>query len=184
MKKLLCLSFALLMSSSAMAEESWWNSLLNSIGLGEEVEEPQNVEASAAQPDIMGLITHLTNNLNVDQEQAQGGVASLMNYAKQNLTQENFSALATQLPGTEGILSELPDISNIEQGGLGGLLDKAAQYNESLASVNDLKKQFDALGLDTGMIMGFVEQAQSYLDTPAGQEAKKLLMDSFTSLQL
>ena len=44
---------------------------------------------------------------------------------------------------------------------------------------NDLKNQFDTLGLDTGMIMKYVSQAQQYLDTPQGQEAKTMLTDAF-----
>ncbi|MBT1450587.1 DUF2780 domain-containing protein [Glaciecola sp. XM2] len=186
MKKVLCFSAALLVSTSVMAEESWWSSLLNTLGFGEQAEE---VVASAAalntgSLDVQGLIGYLTNSLNISEEQASGGIASLMNYAKQSLGEEKFATLANQLPGAESILSAVPDVSNLEQNGLGGLLDKAAQFSDSLGSVNELNKQFEALGLDTTMIMGFVEQAQNYLDTPEGQEAKQLLMESFTNLQL
>ena len=65
---------------------------------------------------------------------------------------------------------------------LNGLLDKAASYSEQLQSVNELKKQFDALGLDTQQIMQIVEGAKAYLDTEEGQQVKSLLSDGLTKL--
>jgi len=62
--------------------------------------------------------------------------------------------------------------------GLGGLINKAAEYNESLKSMNDLENQFEALGLDIGMISSYVAEAKQYLDTPAGQEAKQMLSEA------
>jgi hypothetical protein len=45
--------------------------------------------------------------------------------------------------------------------------------------MNDLKNQFEALGLDIGMISSYVAAAKQYLDTPAGQEAKQMLSEAF-----
>ena len=45
-----------------------------------------------------------------------------------------------------------------------------------------LKKQFDALGLDTQQIMQIVEGAKAYLDTEEGQQVKSLLSDGLTKL--
>ena len=190
MKKVLCFSAVLLISTSVVAEESWWNTILNTLGLGEQsqdVASGQEVPEIASQTgdlNIQGLISHLTSRLNVSEAQAQGGLASLMNYAKQSLSEEQFAVLANQLPGVQGILTQLPDVSNVEQGGLGGLLAQASQFSESLGPLSDLQTQFEALGLDTTMIMSFVEQARGYLNTPEGLEARQLLMESFSNLQL
>jgi hypothetical protein len=45
------------------------------------------------------------------------------------------------------------------------LMDKAANYNDSLKAVNELKKQFEALGLKPEMIMQVVNSTKTYLDT-------------------
>ena len=83
----------------------------------------------------------------------------------------------------------MPDISKLDSAsdasasaGLGGLLEKASQYSDSLKSINDVKKQFEALGLKPEMISGFISTAQSYLDTEQGQQAKQVLNDGLGKL--
>ena len=51
-----------------------------------------------------------------------------------------------------------------------------------LKAINDVKKQFEALGLKPEMITGFVKQAQAYLDTEQGKEAKKMLTEGLGKL--
>ncbi|GEA10601.1 DUF2780 domain-containing protein [Alteromonas sp. KUL49] len=136
------------------------------------------------QPTVDGLLSALTDNLNVSSEQAKGGLASLLNYAKNNVNPDTFAQLEQQIPGVSSVMGNLPDISDMQQEGLGGLLDMAAQYSESLQAVNDLKKQFEAIGLEPQMIVSYVEQAQAYLDTEEGQQAKQVLMEAFSSLTL
>jgi hypothetical protein len=139
----------------------------------------------ASSPSVTGLLGSLTSSLGVSEDQAQGGVASLMNYAKSNMSSTEFSSLTEQLPGTEGILSALPQLSSNlggGSGGLGGLMNKAAEYGEQLGGAALLAQQFESLGLDPNMVMGFVKQISAYLSTPEGQQAKALLMDSFSKL--
>ena len=166
--------FTLTFSMQSHAE-GWLDSLKSMIGMGEETEE--------ASPSAGAMVGQLLENLDVDQEQAEGGLGSIFNYAKKNMSAEKFSQLSDTLPGVGDLLSAAPDVSEMGgKGGLGGLMDKAAEYNESLKAINEVKKQFEALGLDTNMIMQYVKQAQSYLDTPEGQKAKELLTQSLGSL--
>ncbi|WP_395344666.1 DUF2780 domain-containing protein [Ningiella sp. W23] len=168
------------MSAQSHAQQSMLGEVMNKKDSASELLE------MASSPSITGLLGSLTSTLGVSEEQAQGGVASLMNYAKSNLSSDDFSALANQLPGTEGILDALPDIGNMagESGGLGNLLGQAAQLNEQLGGTALLAQQFESLGLDSNMIMGFAQQIQAYLSTPEGQHAKDLLMQSFSDLQV
>ncbi|GLR70972.1 DUF2780 domain-containing protein [Agaribacter marinus] len=170
----------LALSTNAVAEESWFNSLLNAVGLGDSASD----EVEQVLPSAQGLLTHLTSNLDVTKPQAEGGMAALLNYAKQNISTDDFSALAKQIPGLDGLSSALPEVSDAAGGNLSGILDAAANYNESLAALNDLRKQFESLGLDTEMIMGFVKQAQAYLDTEEGQQAKQMLSNALQNLKL
>ena len=178
MKKLIILLTISTLSTSALAEEtSWFDSLKNFVGLGETKE--QTVKA----PSTDGLIGMLTSSLNVNTDQASGGMGAIFNYVKSNVSTEQFSQLSKSLPGVDGLVSQMPDISKLSSGeGLGGLLDKAAQYSDSLKSINDVKKQFEALGLKPEMISGFVTSAKSYLDTEQGQQAKQVLTEGLGKL--
>jgi len=112
-------------------------------------------------------------------------MGAIFNYVKDNVSTEQFSTLANSVPGVEGLVSQMPDLSKLNSGsseGLGGLLDKASQYSDSLKSINDVKKQFEALGLKPEMISNFISTAQSYLDTEQGQQAKQVLTDGLGKL--
>ena len=184
MKKLpLILVASTLIFSTQSHAEGWWDSIKSMLGMETETASTEMADvkkmATDALPSAQGLITSLTENLGVSSEQASGGLGAIMNFAKQNVSSEQFSQLSGALPGMDGLLSAVPAVAEMSDGGLGGLLNKAAEYSDTLKSANDLKNQFDALGLDTAMISQYVSQAQAYLDTPQGQEAKTMLTDAF-----
>lgn len=178
MKKLIILLAISTLSTSAIAQEtSWFDSLKNFVGLGENKEETVKV------PSVEGLVEILTSSLNVNTDQASGGMGAIFNYVKENVSTEQFSQLAKSLPGIDGLVNEMPDISKLSSSeGLGGLLDKASEYSDSLKSINDLKKQFEALGLKPEMISSFVASAQGYLNTEEGQQAKQIFTDGLGKL--
>ena len=177
MKKLILLLTLTTLSTSALsAETSWLDSLKNLVGLGE-------TQEKSAQLNTDGLVNMLTSGLNVNNEQAAGGMGAILNYVKNNVSNEQFSQLAKSLPGVEGLVGQMPDISKLGTSeGLGGLLDKASEYSDSLKSINDVKRQFEALGLKPEMITNFIASAQQYLDTEEGQQAKKVLTEGLAKL--
>lgn len=178
MKKLIVLLTISTLSCSALAEEtSWFDSLKNLIGLGD------TQEQTVKTPSASGLVDMLTSSLDVNTEQATGGMGAILNYVKNNVSSDQYSQLAQSVPGVEGLVSQMPDISKLSSGeGLGGLLDKASEYSESLKSLNDVKKQFEALGLDPEMISSFISSAQAYLDTDEGKQAKQILTNGLGKL--
>jgi hypothetical protein len=193
MKKLIVLLTISTLSTSVLAEEvSWLDSLKNLVGLGEVKEQSvesntkANTNADASEmPSTAGLVTMLTSALDINTDQASGGMGAILNYVKNNISTEQFSQLADSLPGVDGLLSQMPDISKLSSDsseGLSGLLDKASEYSDSIKSINDIKKQFEALGLKPEMISNFVSSAQGYLDTEQGQEAKRMLTDGLGKL--
>lgn len=134
-------------------------------------------------PSIQAMVAAVSDSVGITETQAEGGLASIFNYAQNNLSAEQLTQLAQSLPGVDELVEQVPDVSQVtSSGALGGLLDKAASYSEQLQSVNELKKQFDALGLDTQQIMQIVEGAKAYLDTEEGQQVKSLLSDGLTKL--
>ena len=184
MKKLIILLTVSTLSTSAMAEEkSWFDSLKSLVGLGETTEQAAVKDAEAAAPSSSGLVDMLMGSLGVNSDQASGGMGAIFNYVKNNVSAEQFGQLVKAIPGADGLVEQMPDISKLSSGqGLGGLLDKASEYNDTLKSVNDVKKQFEALGLKPEMISDFVSSAQSYLDTEQGQDAKQVLTDGLGKL--
>jgi hypothetical protein len=185
MKKLPLLLAVSTLSFSAVAEEtSWFDSLKSFVGLGDKTEQTAEVEA-AAMPSANGLVDMLSSSLNVNSEQASGGIGAILNYVKNNVSAEQFGELAKSLPGVDGVISQMPDLSQLSSEtseGIGGLLDQASQYSDSLKSINDVKKQFEALGLKPEMISDFVTGAQSYLDSEQGQKAKQVITDGLGKL--
>ena len=184
MKKVILLSAVLSFSSVASAEQSWWDNFLSAVGLGESEEVVETVDASQSTVGIDGLLSSLTSKLGVTKEQAQGGMAALFNFAKQNISEEQFSALTAQIPGLDSLMKYLPAISALNSEGMGGIMDMASGYSDKLSQVNDLKKQFDTLGLDTSMIGKYADQAQSYFDTPEASAAKDALTETFSNISL
>nr|WP_136251785.1 DUF2780 domain-containing protein [Ningiella ruwaisensis] len=172
----LCLS---LLSMEAFAQQSMLDNLMGNKAKAES----QETQTDAVGPSITGLLGSLTGSLDITGDQAQGGLASIMNYAKDNLSADDFSKVAEQLPGTKSLLDHVPDVSNASgSGGLGGLLGQASQLSDTFGGAALLTQQFESLGLNPDMVMGFVQQISSYLDTPQGQQTKDLLMQGLSGL--
>lgn len=175
--------FAIALSTQAQA--GWLDALFgNSEETAQEVTESAPKSAAAQTLDALAMVPMLTDSLGVTEQQAQGGLGSLFNFAKGNLSQSQFGELATALPGVDQLLGAVPAVSEATSSneGLSGLLNTAAQYSDSLKGINQVSQQFQALGLDPQMIMQYMQVAQQYLNTPQGQQAKQLLMDGLAGL--
>lgn len=188
-KTIIALTCAAIAVSTPSHAEGWFDKLKSAVGIGEEQAAPtkdvaEQVKEQANESfDISGMVSQVTGALDVNKGQAEGGLGAIFNYAKDNISTDKFSEISSSLPGLDGILSKVPDVSKLSSGeGLGGLLDKASSYSDSLKSINEIKKQFEALGLKPEMITKFIEQAQSYLDTEQGQKAKQYLTEGLAAL--
>lgn len=181
---------AVVIASLAVAPQSqaagWLDSIKGFLGMevSANADTAKDMEAEkASMPNISDMVASVANKLGVSDSQATGGLASIFNYAKNNLSVEQFSGLTESLPGLSGLLNSVPDVESKESsGGLGGLMDKAANYNDSLKTLNDVKKQFEALGLKPEMIMDYVNAAKTYLDTEEGKKIKETLMQGLSKL--
>lgn len=172
----------LLIVASALAfapqsyAEGWLDSIKSMFGMAEE---------TPAMPNVADMISSVSESVGIDKSQSEGSLASIFNYAKENVSAEQFSALTSSLPGLDSLMDEVPDVSEVSsEGGLGGLMDKAANYSETLKAVNDLKKQFEALGLKPEHITQVVESAKAYLNTEEGQKIKEQLMQGLNKLSV
>lgn len=115
--------------------------------------------ASPTKEQSSALIESLTKSLGVTSAQAAGGTAALLNQAKSNLGEEDFSKL----------LSGVPDLSSMmdNAGGVGAMLGGGKGL--------DLAKQFSALGMQSDMIGKFTSQLLKYVESVGGPEMMNLL---------
>ena len=142
--------------------------------------------SAASNIDLASLVSSVAGNLNVSENQSEGGIASIMNYVQGNLSGADYAQLASNIPGIDSLLEDVPSLSGnsaaSSSSSLSGLLNKASEYNSTLKSVNDLKQQFEALGLSTDMIAGFVTQISSYLNVNADEETQALFKSGLDNL--
>ena len=142
--------------------------------------------SAASGIDLSSLVGTVSDNLNVSETQSEGGIASIMNYVQGNLSSGDYAQLASSIPGIDGLLENVPSLSSdtaaSSSSSLSGLLNKASEYSSTLKSVNDLKQQFEALGLSTDMIASFVTQISSYLNVNADEETQALFKSGLDNL--
>ena len=136
--------------------------------------------------DLASLIGTVSDNLSVSETQSEGGIASIMNYVQGNLSGADYAQLASSIPGIDSLLEDVPSLSGnsaaSSSSSLSGLLNKASEYSSTLKSVNDLKQQFEALGLSTDIIASFVTQISSYLNVNADEETQALFKSGLDNL--
>lgn len=142
--------------------------------------------SAASNIDLASLVSSVAGNLNVSENQSEGGIASIMNYVQGNLSGADYAQLASSIPGIDSVLEDVPSLSGnsaaSSSSSLSGLLNKASEYSSTLKSVNDLKQQFEALGLSTDMIASFVTQISSYLNVNADEETQALFKSGLDNL--
>ena len=142
--------------------------------------------SAASNIDLASLVSSVAGNLNVSENQSEGGIASIMNYVQGNLSGADYAQLASSIPGIDSLLEDVPSLSGnsaaSSSSSLSGLLNKASEYSSTLKSVNDLKQQFEALGLSTDMIASFVTQISSYLNVNEDEETQALFKSGLDNL--
>ena len=129
----------------------------------------------ATTPQASGLLSALTGQLGVSDEQAVGGTGALLGLAKNKLSGGDYSQLLKAVPGLDklsggGALS-----------GLGGQLGDTASSGllGNVGSLGDVNKAFGALGMDQSMSGKF---AGVLLDYFGKQGVNSELLSSLSGL--
>ncbi len=110
---------------------------------------------------VAALVASLTSQLGVSEGQAMGGAAALFGLAKNNLSADDFSSVASALPGVSALLGKLPS-SDAGTGGMAGVT-----------------RQFSQLGMDSGMVGKFVPVVLDYAKSSGGDNVMSLLQGVF-----
>ena len=127
----------------------------------------------------MELLNLITQNLGVDDNQAQGGAGLLLKMAQEKLGGDDFSKIAGLIPGISDLIQAAP--AEEESGGglmgaLGGLA--SAIGGDKLGAIGSLAQMaggFSKLGLSPDMVGKFLPIILSFVQNKGGDEAKGIL---------
>ncbi len=117
----------------------------------------------------LALISILTGQLGINQQQAMGGAGSIFQIAQQRLQPGDFSRLSAAVPGMEQYLAAAPQQATANAStGLWG----AAGNLMSLAG------SFQSLGMNADMVGRFVPVMLQYVEQQGGVATMSLLQNS------
>ena len=128
----------------------------------------------------MELIGLLTQSLDVNQAQAQGGAGLIFQLAKQQLGEREFTKVANAVPGLGDLLAAAPQEGGGVMGAIGGLADALGGGGGGgslgkLAGLASLAGGFQQLGLNPDMISQFVPIILSFVQNQGGDGIKNIL---------
>jgi hypothetical protein len=123
------------------------------------------------------LIQMLTSKLGVTGEQATGGAGALFEYAKENLSAEDFATIAKGVPGMNDMLIMAPEPEN--SSALGKAAGQLGGFDKSVGGMAGLASSFESLGLNADMVSKFVPIVTDYVGSVSGEDAMALLQGLF-----
>ncbi len=122
----------------------------------------------------MELLKMLTDQLGVSEDQAKGGAGLLFKLAKDKLGSNDFSQVATAVPGIEDLISAAPKSGGLA-GALGGLASSFGGGASQLGNLASLAGGFKSLNLDSGLVSQFVPIILSFVQSKGGDMVKGVL---------
>ena len=120
------------------------------------------------------LISLLTKDLGITNDQAMGGAGALFNYAKEGLSSDEFDLVSNAVPNMTGYLDAIPDLGGSSST---GMLGKATQ---SLVGMPAVTAAFEKLGLSQDMVGLFTPLLVKYVEDKGGKAVGDLLQKVFT----
>ena len=135
---------------------------------------PKTTTSAQPESSAMGLIGTFTDKLKVNEQQAQGGMGALMQFAQSNLSEGEFSNLSGGIPGMDTLLAAAPLLSGGSNSDMSGMLSNLGGAASALGGLDKLTKQFEALGLSSDMIAKFANLAVEYFSGQGGDTAALL----------
>lgn len=124
----------------------------------------------------MELIQQLTQNLQVDETQAQGGAGLIFKMAKEQLADGDFARVASAVPGVNNLIGSAPSGGKGVAGAIGGLAGAmGGGSGGQLSNMAALAGGFGQLGLNPGMAGKFVPIILSFVQSKGGDSVKNIL---------
>ncbi len=125
----------------------------------------------------MELVQMLISQLGVSEDQAKGGSGLLLKMAKEKLASDEFSQVASAVPGIEGLIASAPESGGVF-GALGGIASSLGGGAGQLGNLASLAGGFKNLGLDSGMVGKFIPIIMSFVQSKGGDTVKSILQNA------
>lgn len=127
------------------------------------------------------LIKNLTQGLNINANQANGGMGLLLNLAKEKLNGSDFSSILKHLGGetvAQNAMAAAPATTSSGgglMGALGSITSALGVNTGGLGALAQLAGGFNSLNIDQAMIAKFGQIVGNYLQEKGGSEVKSIL---------
>lgn len=122
----------------------------------------------------MGLVSLLTKNLGVSNEQAEGGAGAIFKKAKRKMSVDEFSQVTDAMPEVEDLINAVPE----EEAGtdkLGGITSTLGGTADTLGGLTGVAGTFSKLGMDADMVGKFIPIILDYAKSKGGDTVAGLL---------
>lgn len=133
-----------------------------------------SLPAQAGSSDLVGM---LTDQLGISKEQAAGGSGAIFDYAKDNLSADDFATVAKGVPDMDGLLSAAPKQES--SSALGKASSMLGGSDSSVGGLASLASSFETVGLDADMVQKFLPIVSDYVGSVSGDQAMALLTGLF-----
>jgi hypothetical protein len=123
------------------------------------------------------LVSSLTEQLGISSEQATGGAGAVFDYAKKNLSADDFATISKGIPDMSSLLASAPKVDT--NSALGQVSNLLGASDNSLGGLASLTSSFDSLNMDKSMVSKFLPAVYEYVDSVSGEQALGLLKGLF-----
>lgn len=127
---------------------------------------PEATAAAKANPELVGA---LSKEMGATPEQAAGAAGALFGVAKSRLKPEDFSQIATAVPGMDSLLKAAPASAG------GATSSTLSQLGSGATGLAGAASAFSKLGLSQDMVGKAVPVLTSYVTKSGGSKAGSLL---------
>jgi hypothetical protein len=133
-------------------------------------------QATAGDDD--GLISLITDELDVSSPEARGGAGAIFAYAEDNLDDYDFDRIAEGIPDMDSLLDAAPEVD--DDSGMGRASDVLGDvFGGAMGGRAYLVESFDELDMDRDMINEFLSIVYDYVEDESGERAMEMLEDLF-----
>ncbi|MFT7090915.1 MAG: hypothetical protein ACJAYW_000877 [Candidatus Azotimanducaceae bacterium] len=200
MRRTILLACLIMIAPYSYAEQSWFDSALEFLGMGSdeteagELKQPAKVESAVA-ADAMSaaaatagklaagssLASMITSQLGVTDTQAEGGLGTIFGLAKSTLGATDFGQLSSMVPEMDILLAAAPALSENAKG-LSSLMGSAGKYGTALQGATQAYSQFKTLGIGVDQIPQYISVTNEFLESKGGDDTVALFKKGVSSL--
>ncbi|MBF0100778.1 MAG: DUF2780 domain-containing protein [Desulfobacterales bacterium] len=122
-----------------------------------------------------GLVNVISDQLKVTEKQAQGGATALLDFAKTNMSSDDFDKVTKDVPELLNLVS-----AKTEAGDAKPKQDMATNLLTKANSANNLYQSFKGLGMKPDMVKQFTPVVLSYAKEKGSETTLNILQKALT----